>query len=83
VTDLVAQDAHEPRRRAPLDLEVPVPFEPLEARVREVERNRDARHVIGREEVVAHPEVRPEGDPARRELLADLRDPRWSQGDRA
>ena len=51
-----------------------------EPRVREVERNRDAGHAVGREPFVREPVVRPERQPARVELGVELRDPRFELG---
>ena len=74
VAGLVAQDAHAPLRGAALDLEHLVQLEAREPRVREVERNRDARHAVGREPLVGEPEVRPEDGAPRGELARELGD---------
>ena len=60
VADFVAQDAHAPGRRAAFDLEHLLALEPRQPRMREVERDGDARHAVRREPLVRQPEVRPE-----------------------
>ena len=74
VAGLVTKDAHAPGGRAPLDFEHLRALEPGEPRMREVERDRDARHAVGREPLVRQPEVRPEPDAARFELRVELGD---------
>ena len=59
----------------PLDLEHLLALEAGQPRVREVERNRDPGHAIGREPFVREPEVRPELNAARGELLVEIGDP--------
>jgi hypothetical protein len=70
----VTQDAHAPVRIAALDFEHLRELEFREARVREVERDRDARDAVGREPFVRQPDVRPEVQVARAELATELID---------
>jgi hypothetical protein len=65
---------------AALDLQHLCGLEPGQPRVRQVERDRDARHVIGGEPFVREPIVGPEGQPARLELDADLGDALFDLG---
>ena len=74
VTELVTQDAHAPRRRAPLDFEHLLALEPGEPRVRQVERNRDAGHAVGREPLVRQPEMRAEDHAALGQLRLEVAD---------
>ena len=60
VAGLVAQDAHQPARVAALGLVHDAPLEPLQPRVREVERYGDAGHAVGREPFLREPDVRAE-----------------------
>src|SRR5207244_823243 len=55
-------------------------LEVREARMREVERNRDARHAVGGEPLVRKPEIRTEAQIARLELGVELRDARLEVG---
>ena len=63
VAGLVAQDAHAFRPGAALDLEDHLALQPHQARMGEVERDGDARRVVGAEPFVGHPGVRPDPKP--------------------
>ena len=65
VADLVSQDARQPVRVAALDLAHEAPLQPLQARMRHVERHRDAGYAVRREPFLGQPHMRPEADAAR------------------
>jgi hypothetical protein len=79
---LVPEDLHAPLGVATLDAEHLTLLEPHEARVRHVERQRDAGDAVGRVPVVGEPEVRAEPEPARLQLVAELLDARFERAAR-
>ena len=70
----VPEDLQAPFGRAAFDLEHLRLLEPHQPRVREVERDRDAGHAVRREPLCRQPEVRPETEAARGQLVVQLRD---------
>ena len=74
VAGLVAQDAHAPLVIAALDFEHLRLLEPLEPRMRQVERHRHRRRAVRREPLVGDVEVDREAQLARFELGSQLRD---------
>ena len=71
----VTQDAQQPVSIAALDLVHHLALEPLESRVREVERDCDPRYAVGREPLFRQPHVRPEPDAAPLQLAVDALQP--------
>src|SRR5689334_2437096 len=74
MTGLVPQDAHALLVGAALDLEHLAAFELHQARVCEVERDRDARDAVRREPLLGEPNVRFEANSARIQLAVELFD---------
>jgi hypothetical protein len=72
VARLVAQDLEEPIGRAAFDLEGLLLFQARQARVREIEGDRDAGDAVGAEPFPGQPEVRPELQAAAGQLSAQL-----------
>src|SRR5688572_6789522 len=85
VAGLMSHDAHALGARRPFHIEDLVALEASQAWVREVERDSEPGDPTGREPLVGQPDVRLEHEPARVELLVQLRDtsfePRSLDGD--
>ena len=75
VASLVTQNAHEPAGIAALRFPHDATLELLEARVREIERDRDTRHAVRRKPLFGEPHVRAEMDAALFELDVKAPDP--------
>jgi hypothetical protein len=76
VSRFVSQDLQAPFRGAAFDFEHLRLFQAHQPRMREVERNRDARHAVGREPFARQPVVRFEGQAARVKFFAQRGEPR-------
>ena len=72
---LVAKDPHAPLVFAPLDFEHLRFLELLEARMREIERNRNGRGAVGCEPLVGEIEMQRKAEASLAKLLAKLIDP--------
>ncbi len=68
VSGLVTQDTQQQPCVAALRLAHDAPLEPLQARMREIERHRNARHTVGRKPLLGQPHVRADTDAAALEV---------------
>ena len=76
VPRFMSHDAHAPFGRASLHFEHHRALEPLQARMRQVKRDRDARHAVGCKPFVREPEMRLEcGQAPFVQFALQLRDP--------
>ena len=80
VSGLVAENHQARFGVAAFDLQHLGGLEPGQPRMRQIERDGDARHIVGREPFIGEPVVRPERQPARLELGGDLGNPLFELG---
>src|SRR6185503_10174855 len=75
VSGLVAQNPHAPGPRAPFDLQHLAVLDAHQSRMRQIERNPNARHAVRAEPLRGQPAVRPEADSAPFQFVVKLHDP--------